>query len=192
MMDVTKMIIDANMQALYVLGPSGTMLERARELEHKLTAYAAQHPEAMDIVGEAGLRDEYNKLYMDIMTGGSGSISAEDVMGRMGDIQDKYDDDAVQKQIRAELSAILDALVFGWNDAKENIWAGHIYMDKYAQAMVVTRKLARRFYDSICDDMGITIEKIGSMTAEDTEMMRHVLFEEILSSRSIEEILIMK
>ncbi len=190
MMDVMKMIIDANMQALYVLGPSGEMLAKVQELERKLTDYAAEHPDAMDIVGEAGLRDEYNKLYMDIMTGGSGQISADDVMGRMGDIQDKYDDDAVQKQIKAELSAILDALVFGWKDAKENIWAGHIYMDKYAQAMVVTRKLTRRFYDFIYDDMGLTIEKIDSMIFEDTESMRYMIFEEILSSRSIEEILL--
>ena len=172
MMDVMKMIIDANMQALYVLGPEGEMLMKVKELESKLTAYAAEHPDAMDIVGEAGLRDEYNKLYMDIMTGGSGSISAEAVMGRMGDIQDKYDDDAVQKQIKAELSAILDALVFGWNDAKENIWAGHIYMDKYAQAMVVTRKLARRFYDFIYNDMGLSIEKIDSVTQMDTESIK--------------------
>ena len=190
MMDVMKMIIDANMQALYVLGPSGEMLVKVKELESKLTAYAAEHPDAMDIVGEAGLRDEYNKLYMDIMTGGSGSISAEAVMGRMGDIQDKYDDDAVQKQIKAELSAILDALVFGWNDAKENIWAGHIYMDKYAQAMVVTRKLARRFYDFIYNDMGLSIEKIDSVTQMDTESIKYTLFEEILSSRTIEEILL--
>lgn len=190
MMDVMKMIIDANMQALYVLGPEGEMLMKVKELESKLTAYAAEHPDAMDIVGEAGLRDEYNKLYMDIMTGGSGSISAEAVMGRMGDIQDKYDDDAVQKQIKAELSAILDALVFGWNDAKENIWAGHIYMDKYAQAMVVTRKLARRFYDFIYNDMGLSIEKIDSVTQMDTESIKYTLFEEILSSRTIEEILL--
>jgi len=190
MMDVMKMIIDANMQALYVLGPSGEMLMKVKELESKLTAYAAEHPDAMDIVGEAGLRDEYNKLYMDIMTGGSGSISAEAVMGRMGDIQDKYDDDAVQKQIKAELSAILDALVFGWNDSKENIWAGHIYMDKYAQAMVVTRKLARRFYDFIYNDMGLSIEKIDSITHTDTESIKYTLFEEILSSRTIEEILL--
>ncbi len=190
MMDVMKMIIDANMQALYVLGPSGEMLMKVKELESKLTAYAAEHPDAMDIVGEAGLRDEYNKLYMDIMTGGSGSISAEAVMGRMGDIQDKYDNDAAQKQIKAELSAILDALVFGWNDAKENIWAGHIYMDKYAQAMVVTRKLARRFYDFIYNDMGLSIEKIDSVTQMDTESIKYTLFEEILSSRTIEEILL--
>ena len=190
MMDVMKMIIDANMQALYVLGPEGEMLMKVKELESKLTAYAAEHPDAMDRVGEAGLRDEYNKLYMDIMTGGSGSISAEAVMGRMGDIQDKYDDDAVQKQIKAELSAILDALVFGWNDAKENIWAGHIYMDKYAQAMVVTRKLARRFYDFIYNDMGLSIEKIDSVTQMDTESIKYTLFEEILSSRTIEEILL--
>lgn len=38
---------------------------------------------AMDIVEEAGLADEYNKLYMDIMNCGSGQISA-------GDVLDKY------------------------------------------------------------------------------------------------------
>lgn len=190
MMDVMRMIIDANMQALYVLGPEGEMLSKVRALESKLTAYAAEHPDAMDIVGEAGLRDEYNKLYMDIMTGGSGSISAGSVMDRIDHIQEQYDDDAVQKQIKAELSAILEALVFGWNDAKQNIWNGHIYMDKYAQAMVVARKLTRRFYDFIYGDMGLTIEKIEPIINNDMDSIIYVLFEEILSSRTIEEILL--
>lgn len=190
MMDVTKMIIDANMQALYVLKPEGKLLERVRELEQKLTDYAAANPGAMDIVGEAGLRDEYNKLYMDIMTGETGNISADAVMDRMEDIQAQYDDSAVQKQIMAEISANLDALVGGWINSRQKIREGHIYMDKYAQAMVVTRKLARRFYDFIYDDMDLTIEKIDSFTFEDKESMKYILFEEILSSRSIEEILL--
>ena len=63
-MDITKMIIDANMKAIYVLSPEGELLLKARELEKKLIAYAAANPGAMDIVGEAGLRDEYNKLYI--------------------------------------------------------------------------------------------------------------------------------
>lgn len=190
MMDVTKMIIDANMQALYVLGPEGEMLAKVRELENKLTAYAAQHPDAMDIVGEAGLRDEYNKLYMDIMTGGSGSISAEAVMERMDGIQEQYDDSGIQKKTMAEISAVLDAVVFGWMDARQKIKEGHIYMDKYAQAMVVARKMAHRTYEFIYDDLGLTIEKIDSFTFEDKESMKHILLEEILSSKSIEEILL--
>lgn len=190
MMDVTKMIIDANMQALYVLGPEGEMLSKVQELERKLIEYAAANPGAMDVVGEAGLRDEYNKLYMDIMTGGSGQISVDDVMDKMEGIQNQYDDDAVQKQIKAELSAILDALVGGWIDSRQKIREGHIFMDKYAQAMVVTRKLARRFYEFIYDDMGLDIEKIDSFTFTDKESMKYTLFEEILSSRTIEDILL--
>lgn len=189
MMDIMKMIIDANMQALYVLEPEGTMLSKVQELERKLIEYAADHPDAMDIVGEAGLRDEYNKLYMDIMTGGSGQISASDVMDKMEGIQSQYDDSAVQKQIMAEISAILDALVFGWQDAKEKIREGHIYMDKYAQAMVVLRKQTGKFYDFVYSGMGLTIEKIES-TYNDMDSIRYILFEEILSARSIEEILI--
>ena len=190
MMDVTKMIIDANMQALYVLGPEGEMLSKVQELERKLIEYAAANPGAMDVVGEAGLRDEYNKLYMDIITGGSGQISVDDVMDKMKGIQSQYDDDAVQKQIKAELSAILDALVGGWIDSRQKIREGHIFMDKYAQAMVVTRKLARRFYEFIYDDMGLDIEKIDSFTFTDKESMKYTLFEEILSSRTIEDILL--
>lgn len=192
MMDVMKMIIDANMQALYVLGPEGEMLAKVKELEGKLIAYGAQHRDAMDIVGEAGLRDEYNKLYMDIMTGGSGQISADDVMERMGGIQSQYDDSVVRKQIMAELSAILEALAFGWKDAKSKIREGHIYMDKYAQAMVVTRKLGQRFYEFIYYDMGMTIEKIEPIIHNDMDSIKYVLFEEILSSRSIENILLEK
>ena len=63
-------------------------------------------------------------------------------------------------------------------------------MDKYAQAMVVTRKLARRFYEFIYDDMGLDIEKIDSFTFTDKESMKYTLFEEILSSRTIEDILL--
>lgn len=192
MMDVTKMIIDANMQALYVLKPKGELLEKVHELEQKLMEYAATNPGAMDIVGEAGLRDAYNKLYMDIMTGEMGSVSAEAVMDRMEDIQSQYDDSAVQKQIMAEISANLDALVGGWMNSRQKIREGHIYMDKYAQAMVVIRKLTRRFYDFIYDDMGLTIEKTDSFTFENKESVKHTLFEEILSSRSIEEILLTK
>ncbi len=192
MMDMTKMIIDANMQALYVLNPEGELLKRVRELEQKLTDYATANPGAMDIVGEAGLREEYNKLYMDIMTGETGNISADAVMDRMEDIQNKYDGSAVQKQIMAEISANLDALVGGWINSRQKIREGHIYMDKYAQAMVVTRKIARRFYNFIYDDMGLTIEKIDSFIYEDKEIIKHTLFEEILSSRTIEKILLAK
>lgn len=192
MMDVTKMIIDANMQALYVLKPEGKLLDRTRQLEQKLIDYAAANPGAMDIVGEAGLRDEYNKLYMDIMTGETGSISADAVMDRMSDIQTQYDDSAVQKQILAEISSILDALVGGWLNSRQKIREGHIYMDKYAQAMVVTRKLMSRFYSFLTDNMDLNIEKIDSFTFDDKEYVKYVLFEEILSPRTIEEILLTK
>ena len=151
MMDVMKMIIDANMQAIYVLKPKGILLEKTRELEQKLIKYATANPGAMDIVGEAGLRDEYNKLYMDIMTGETGVIAAETVLEHLDDIQAQYDDSAVQKKIMAEISAIMEGLVGGWTNSRQKIREGHIYMDKYAQAMVVTRKMARRFYKFICD-----------------------------------------
>ena len=192
MMDVMKMIIDANMQAIYVLKPKGILLEKTRELEQKLIKYAAANPGAMDIVGEAGLRDEYNKLYMDIMTGETGVIAAETVLEHMDDIQEQYDDSAVQKKIMAEISAIMEGVVGGWTNSRQKIREGHIYMDKYAQAMVVTRKMARRFYRFICDDMGLTIDEIDCVTVADKKSMKYILFEEILSPRTIEDILLTK
>jgi len=136
-------------------------------------------------------------LYMDIMTGGTGSVSAEDVVNRMGDIQSAYDDSAVQQQIKAELSAVLEALVFGWTDARTKIREGHIYMEKYAQAMVVIRKLTRRYYVFLTEDMGISIEDgesrwleiTGAAGIENIDSAKESVFKEILSSKSIEEIL---
>jgi len=191
MMDVVKMIIDANMQAIYMLGPEGIFMERARELEKKLFEYASLHPDAVDIVGEAGLRDEYTQLYMDVMTGGTGNISAENVMERIEDLQQVYDDSAVQTRIRAELSTILDALVFAWKDAREKIRQGDIKMEKYAQAMVVTRKQTGRFYRFLCEDMIIGLDDLDSVWFTDRDFVKSVLLSEILSDKAIEDILML-
>lgn len=189
-MDMMKMIIDANMQALYVLKPEGELKVRVDQLKERLAAYGAANPGAVDIVGESGLRDEYNKLYMDIIS--KDGLTQEKIMARIGDIRDQYDDKAVRDKINAEMSAILDALVFGWTDACEKIRAGHEKMVEYAQAMVVTRKQTRKFCYFLYEDMGMNLDDLESLWFEDKPYVKQVLLGEILASKTIEDILLIK
>ena len=57
-------MLDAYMKPLYDTNPQGALLENIKALENKLTKYADDNPSCMDMVGESGLRDEYNQLYM--------------------------------------------------------------------------------------------------------------------------------
>lgn len=188
-MDITKMIIDANMQPLYMMKPEGAALEKVKDFERRLSEYASGHPGAADVVGEAGMRDEYTQLYMSLMNDTVGT-SYDAVMGHIDEVSSEYDDAAIQTKIKAEISAILDALIFAWKDAKEKIHAGDEKMVKYAQAMVVTRKQTRRLYDFLYDDMGMSLEKMGSIWFDNMDPIRNVLFEEVLSSKSIKDILL--
>lgn len=174
-MDIVKMIIDGNMQPLYMMNPKGEMLERIVNLETQLYAYSANHPEAVDIVGEAGLREEYNKLYMELMSGDTG-VSVSKVMEHIEYTREKYEDNAIGMRINAELKAIEEALVFGWKDAKEKIAMGHPKMIEYAQSMVLIRKLAKRYHTLVCDEKALSI-------AEPT-------VEEMISTTPIEKILL--
>ena len=64
-----QMLIDAYMKPLYDQNPTGELLERAKNLEAQLHAFGDQNPQSMDLVGDSGLRDVYNQLYMDVLSG---------------------------------------------------------------------------------------------------------------------------
>ncbi|MDD6191427.1 MAG: hypothetical protein PUB75_07570 [Firmicutes bacterium] len=73
---VHKYAIEAYMNALYGANPQGSLLERARQLEQQLVDFAEKNPGAADIMGESGLRDEYNRLYMAAVSGESSEAKA--------------------------------------------------------------------------------------------------------------------
>lgn len=62
-----KYMLDAYMKPLYDGRPEGALLESVRNLEQKLTEYADENPSSMDMVGDSGLRDEYNQIYMAVI-----------------------------------------------------------------------------------------------------------------------------
>lgn len=123
------------------------------------------------------------------------------------------DDIAVQIKLKVEMMTILTALILGWEKSKRKIREGDPHMDKYAQSMVVTRKQLRRYYRFLYEDMGISLEKIEEtpfymisllkpegldalwrikkvMHPDNIKAIRYVLFEEVLSSKTMEEILL--
>lgn len=75
MMDMSKMLIDAYMKPLFDMGLSGTLLERAKTLEMELASFASNNPGSVDLVGDSGLREVYNQLYMDAMTGNNDAVN---------------------------------------------------------------------------------------------------------------------
>ncbi len=62
-----KYMLDAYMKPLYDGKPEGTLLESVKNLEQRLTEYADDNPSSMDMVGDSGLRDEYNQIYMAVI-----------------------------------------------------------------------------------------------------------------------------
>ena len=59
-----KYMLETYMKPLYDAAPEGALLESIRSLEARLAEYADKNPASMDMVGDSGLRDEYNSLYM--------------------------------------------------------------------------------------------------------------------------------
>lgn len=123
------------------------------------------------------------------------------------------DDIAVQVKLKVEMIQILMSLIFAWEHSKRKIREGGEGMTKFAQSMVLTRRQARRYYKFLSEDMGITWEVIEKtpfyrilmlnpqgldglwrikkvMHPANLTTAKHVLFEEILSDKSMEEILV--
>ena len=122
------------------------------------------------------------------------------------------DDIAVQIKLKVEMMTVLTSLLFAWENSKRKIRECDPKMDKYAQAMVVTRKQLRRYYRFLSEDMGLTYDKLEStpfymisllqpegldalwrikkvMHPDNLKAMRYALFEEVLSDKTMEEIL---
>lgn len=123
------------------------------------------------------------------------------------------DDIAVQVQLKVEMMVIFYSLVFAWEKAKSEVRAGGPKAPANAAAMVVTREKMRKYYRFMAEDMGLSFEVMEKtpfyrimmlnpsgldelwrlkkvMHPDNIEAIRYILFEEILSDRSLEDILL--
>lgn len=71
MQETQKYMIDTYMNAIYDAKPQGQLLERVKAFERRLVEFADANPNSMDVVGDSGLREEYNKLFTEAISGGS-------------------------------------------------------------------------------------------------------------------------
>ena len=140
----------------------------------------------------------------------AGSLEEITYMGEVA--KAACDDIAVQSQLKMEMIQIFSALMFAWEHAKKKIRLGED-MEANAQAMVLTRRQTRKYYRFLTEDMGITFEdmeaapfyrisllnpqgldglwRIKKVTHPDNiKAIRYILFEEILSDKPMEEILL--
>lgn len=122
------------------------------------------------------------------------------------------DDIAVQIKLKVEMMTVLTSLIFAWEKSKRKIRECDPKMDKYAQSMVVTRKQTRKYYKFLSEDMGLTFDVLERtpfyrisllkpegldalwrikkvMHPDNIKAMRYALFNEILSDKTMEEIL---
>ena len=122
------------------------------------------------------------------------------------------DDIAVQIKLKVEMMTVLTSLIFAWEKSKRKIRECDPKMDKYAQSMVVTRKQTRKYYKFLSEDMGLTFDVLERtpfyrisllkpegldalwrikkvMHPDNIKAMKYVLFDEILSDKTMEEIL---
>ena len=123
------------------------------------------------------------------------------------------DDIAVQVKLKVEMMQILMSLIFAWEHSKRKIREGGEAMAKFAQSMVLTRRQTRRYYKFLAEDMGLAWDVIADtpfyrimmlnpqgldelwrlkkvMHPDNLKASEYVLFEEILSDKSMEEILL--
>ena len=123
------------------------------------------------------------------------------------------DDIAVQVKMKVEMMQILTSLIFAWEHSKRKIREGGEGMSKFAQSMVLTRRQTCRYYKFLAEDMGLTWDVIAAtpfyrimmlnpqgldelwrlkkvMHPDNLKAAEYVLFEEIMSDKSMHEILL--
>ncbi len=121
------------------------------------------------------------------------------------------DDIAVQVKLKVEMMQVLMSLIFAWEHSKRKIREGES-MEASAQAMVLTRRQIRNYYEFLSEDMGLTWDVIENtpfykilqldpkgldelwrlkkvMHPANIQAAKYALLEEILTDKSMEEIL---
>lgn len=131
----------------------------------------------------------------------------------MGEIaRGTTDDIAVQTQLKVEMMTLFVSLIYAWELAKRKVREGGTEAPPNAAAMVVTRERMREYYKFMSEDMGLTLEMMAEtpfyrimmlnpsgldelwrlkkvMHPANIEATIYVLREEILSDKTMEEIL---
>ncbi|MGN0658633.1 MAG: hypothetical protein ACI4LA_03405 [Emergencia sp.] len=132
----------------------------------------------------------------------------------MGELsKERTSDLAVQTSLKVQLMTTFTGLIFSWEHAKRKIREGDALVDKYAQSMVMTREKIRDYYRFLSEDMGLSFEVMENtpfyrismlnpsgldelwrlkkvMHPANIEAIKYILFEEILTDKSMEEILL--
>lgn len=169
---------------------------------------------AEDFLKAADPNYEITSSVVRISAGAYASANSLDEITYMGEIaRGKADDLAVQNLVKMEMMVQFMALIFAWEHTKRKIREGGPYIGDYAQAMVVTREKMRSCYRFMSRDMGIDFDRIEStpfyrimlldpkgldelwrikkvMHPDNIKAAKYVLFEEILTDKSMEDILL--
>lgn len=139
------------------------------------------------------------------------SIDEITFMGEMA--RGKAEELAVQNSVKMTLFSQFMSLIYTWEYSKRKIRDGDLFVDKYAQSMVVTREKIRLLYRFMSQDMGIDFDKMENtpfyrimlldpkgldelwrikkvMHPDNIKATKYVLFEEILSEKTMEDILL--
>ncbi len=125
----------------------------------------------------------------------------------------KTDDIAVQVGLKLELFTLFASLIFSWENAKRKVREGGVDMPGNAASMVFTREKIRECYSFLTESLGIDFDKIENtpfyrillllpsgldaywrikkvMHPDNIKATKYVLFEEILSDKTMQEILL--
>ena len=123
------------------------------------------------------------------------------------------DDIAIQVKLKVEMMTIFTSLIFAWERSKRKLREGGAEAPEHAKAMVLTRRQLRQYYRFLSEDMGLTFEEMEKtpfyrismlnpqgldelwrikkvMHPDNIRAIKYVLFEEILTDRSMEDILL--
>lgn len=122
------------------------------------------------------------------------------------------DDIAVQTALKFEVLTVFASLFFAWEKAKLKIRQGDEKLAEYAASMVLTREKIRNCYEFLCESLAMDFEVLEAtpyyrimllipsgldafwrikkvMHPDNIQAIRHILFEEVLSQKTIQEIL---
>lgn len=119
---------------------------------------------------------------------------------------------AVQISLKVQLMTTFTGLIFSWEHSKRKIREGDAQVEAFARSMTMTREKIRDYYRFLSEDMGLTFEVMEStpfyrismlnpsgldelwrlkmvMHPANIAAIKYILFEEILTDKSMEEIL---
>lgn len=135
-----------------------------------------------------------------------GTYMGEVAKGRTSDL-------AVQINLKVQLMTAFTGLVHVWEHSKRKIREGDMLLEDYVRSMVVTRKKIKEYYRFLSEDMGLTFDVMEQtpffrismlnpsgldelwrlkkvMHPDNIQAIKYVLFEEVLTDKTIEEILL--